>query len=121
MEQQTLIEMYLADEAKLYQDWYAGLTQTEESQYTQKVGVIPPLDELKNLCENWIQQRQESIKTQFCEKYSQMRTQFQEQEALLIAGVADSLSLVFVGVPINMVAAATILVSKKHLDRICNC
>jgi hypothetical protein len=40
---------------------------------------------------------------------------------MLIAGVADSLSVVFVGVPINLVAVATILVSEKHLDRICNC
>ncbi len=48
-----------------------------------------------------------------------MRKQFQNQEALLIAGVADSLS--FVGIPINILALATILVSEKHLDRICNC
>ncbi len=101
--------------------WYTGLTQTEDSQYTQKVGFIPPLDELKKMCLNWIKQQQESIKTNFCKKYSQMRKQFQNQETLLIAGVADSLSVVFVGVPINLVAVATILVSEKHLDRICNC
>jgi hypothetical protein len=121
MEQHALIEMYLADKTKLYQDWYTGLTQTEENQYTQKVGVIPPLDELKKMSLNWIKQQQESIKTKFCEKYCQTRQQFQNQETLLIAGVADSLSVVFVGVPINLVAVATILVSEKHLDRICNC
>ncbi len=43
MEQHALIEMYLADEAKCYEDWYTGLTQTEGSQYAQKVRAIPPL------------------------------------------------------------------------------
>jgi hypothetical protein len=83
MEKQALIEMYLADETKRYQDWYTGLTQTEDSQYTQKVGFIPPLDELKKMCLNWIEQQQESIKTNFCDKYCQMRKQFQNQETLL--------------------------------------
>jgi len=121
MEQQALIETYLVDETKLYQDWYTGLIQTKDSQYTQKVGFIPPLAELRKMCEDWIGQKQESIKTNFCAKYSQMRKQFQNQETLLIAGVADGLSVVLVGVPINVVAVATILVSEKHLDRICNC
>ncbi len=49
---QQQIEAYLADETKLYQDWYVGLTQTEDNKYTKKVGVIPPLDELKKMCEN---------------------------------------------------------------------
>ena len=121
MEQHALIELYLADEAKLYQDWYTALTQTEGTEYTQKVAVIPPLAELKKLCFNWIEQQQASLKTPFCEKYAQIRKQFQNQETLLIAGVADSLSVVFTGMPINLLAVATILVSKKHLDQICNC
>jgi len=43
MEQHALIEMYLADEAKCYEDWYTALTQTEGSQYAQKVRAIPPM------------------------------------------------------------------------------
>ncbi|MBE9562121.1 MAG: hypothetical protein IMF12_04575 [Proteobacteria bacterium] len=119
--QQLQIEIYLSDETKLYQDWYTGLTQTENSEYTKKVRVIPPLDELKKLYEDWIKQQQEVIKIKFCKKYFQMRKQFQNQETLLIAGVADSLSSVFVGFPINLIAVATILVSEKYLDRICDC
>ncbi|HIE00605.1 MAG TPA: hypothetical protein EYP59_10000 [Thiotrichaceae bacterium] len=121
MEQHALIEMYLADEAKCYEDWYTALTQTESSQYAQKVRAIPPLDDLKKLCLNWIKQQQASITNQFCEKYAQIRKQFQNQETLLIAGVADSLSVVFTGVPINLLAVATILVSEKHLDQMCKC
>ncbi len=121
-EQQALIETYLADETKLYQDWYSGLTQTEDNQYTQKVGsIIPPVDELKKMCLNWIKQQQETLKSESCGKYCQIRQQFQNQETLLIAGVADGLSVVFVGIPINVIAVATILVSEKHLDKICNC
>jgi hypothetical protein len=121
MEQQVLIEMYLADETKLYEAWYTGLTQTEDSEYTQKVSVIPPLEELKKLCLNWIQQQQAALKPKFCEKYRHLRKEFQHQETLLIAGVADSLSVVFTGLPINLLAVATILVSEKHLDQMCNC
>ena len=105
----------------MYQDWYTGITQTEEAQYTKQVGSIPPLPEIKKLCEGWITQQKSALKAKLCEPYCQKRQQFQNQEALLIAAVADALSIILVGIPINVVAVAVILVTEKHLDQFCDC
>ena len=46
------VEEYLSNPTKLYQDLYTGFNQieTEEEQYTVKVGVpIPPFDKIKAL------------------------------------------------------------------------
>jgi hypothetical protein len=69
-ETEAKINEYLADETKLYQDWYLGLSQTEDSQYTQEVGVLPKLSELQKMCENWIKQQ-----TPFIKESLMLRTQ----------------------------------------------
>jgi hypothetical protein len=120
-ETEAKINEYLADETKLYQDWYLGLSQTEDSQYTQEVGVLPKLSELQKMCENWIKQQTPFIKENLCPPYCQKRQQYQDQEVWLIAMVADILTFTFSGVPINSVAVAVILVTTKHLDKLCNC
>jgi hypothetical protein len=120
-ETETKINEYLSDETKLYQDWYVGLTQTEEAQYTKEVGVIPALPELKKMCEGWINQQTPVLKAKFCESYCKKRQQFQEQETWLIAAVADILTVTFTGMPMNCVAVSVILVTTKRLDRFCEC
>ena len=118
---ESQIKVYLADETLLYCDWYQGLTQTDEDQYTQQVGVMPELPALKEMCENWIKQQKPVFKEKLCEPYCQKKQQFQEQKTLLIASVADILTVTFTGIPINFVAVAVILVTKKHLDKLCKC
>lgn len=120
-ETEIKINEYLADETKLYQDWYLGLTGAGETQYTKEVGVIPKLSELKQLCNKWIQQQTPVFQEKLCEFYCQNRQFSQKQETLLIAGVADVLTVVFAGVPINFTAVAVILVTKNHLDNLCHC
>ena len=120
-ETEAKINEYLADETKLYQDWYLGLCNTEDSQYTQEVGVLPTLSELEKMCENWIKQQAPFIKKNFCPPYCQKLQQYQNQEVWLIAMVADILTVTFAGVPVNFVAVAVILVTKKHLDKLCDC
>jgi nitrate/nitrite-specific signal transduction histidine kinase len=115
------INQYLFDETKLYQDWYTSLTQTEDSQYTKQVGVVPKLSELQKLCEGWINQQTPVLKAKVCEQYHQKLQQFNEQEeALLIAALADILTIIFAGMPVNCVAVAVILVTKNYLKRICD-
>ncbi len=120
-ETELKINEYLADETKLYQDWYTGLTQTEDSQYTKEVGVIPKLPELKKMCEGWIKQQTPILKEKLCPPHCQKRQEYQEQETWLIAAVADILTITFTGMPMNCVAVSVILVTTKRLDRFCEC
>jgi hypothetical protein len=119
---ESQINEYLSDDTKLYQDWYTAVTQakTESKQYTTQVGVIPDVDELKRLFEKWFRKQRETLK-KLCVEYCQKREQIKEHESLLIAGVADVLTVVFVGTPVNVAAIATILVVGKYLDRLCDC
>jgi len=118
---ETKINEYLADETKLYQDWYAGLTQTEESQYATEVGVDLKLPALKEMYEGWFKQQMPVFKQKLCPPYCQKRQEYQNQETLLIAALADILSVTLTGIPINSVAAAAILVATKRLDNLCEC
>jgi len=117
------IDDYLSNEDKLYQDWYTGLFETsKDAQYTSEVGIIPDFDELKQFFEEWFNNQTEKLK-KLCVDYDycQKRQQQNNQQTLLIAGVADSLTTILVGIPVNFVAVATILVSGKFLDRLCDC
>jgi hypothetical protein len=119
-EKELQIEIYLSNEDKLYQDWYTGLFETsEDAPYTTEVGIIPEREELKRFFEKWFNNQKEKLK-KLCVDYCQKRSQ-QNQQTLLIASVADSLSFVVVGFPVNIVATATILVAGKFLDRLCDC
>ena len=118
---ETKINEYLSDEAKLYQDWYTGLIQTEEAQYTKEVRVKLKLPALKKMCEDWIEQQTPIIKEKFCPPYCQKRQEYQDQETWLIAAAADLLTVTFIGVPINCVAVSVILVTTKQLDKLCDC
>jgi hypothetical protein len=117
----TKINEYLSDETKLYQDWYTGLTQTEEGQYTKEVGVELKLPALKEMYEGWVKQQLPVFKEKLCPPYCKKRQEYQAQETLLIAALADILTFTFTGMPINSVAAAVILVTTKRLDKLCEC
>jgi len=116
---ETQINEYLADETKLYQDWYTGLI--EEGQYTKEVGVDLNLPALKKMYEGWFKQQLPVFKQNLCPPYCQKRQEYQNQETLLIAALADILAITFTGMPINSVAAAVILVATKRLDKLCEC
>jgi hypothetical protein len=120
-ETEIKINEYLADEAKLYQDWYTGLIKTEDTKYTKEVGILPELPALKEMFEGWIKQQAPILKAQLCDWYCQKRQEYQDQETWLIAAMADILTITFTGVPINSVAAAVILVTTKRLDQFCEC
>lgn len=111
------INQYLSDETKLYQDWYTGLTQTEDSQYTKQVGVVPKLEELQKLFDGWINQHLPILKENLCIKLQQLEG---DEESKLIATVADVLTVIFPGIPMNRIAISVILVTKKYLKRICD-
>lgn len=111
------INQYLSDETKLYQDWYTGLTQTEDSQYTKQVGVVPKLEELQKLFDGWINQHLPILKENLCIKLQQLEG---DEESKLIATVADVLTVIFPGIPMNRIAISVILVTKNYLKRICD-
>jgi len=117
----STIEEYLADETKRYQAWYTELTQSGDSQYTTPVSVLPELSELKQLFETWIKQKESMIASKVCETYCMKKHELNDKKTLLIAAIADSLSFAFTGIPINVIAVVTILVTENYLDRICEC
>jgi hypothetical protein len=112
------INAYLSDETKLYQDWYTTLAQTGA---TKQISTLPPLSELKQVFEQWLEQQKSIFTAKLCGEYCQKRQQLQEQESLLIAAVADILTVALIGMPVNSVAVAVILVTKKRLDKFCDC
>jgi hypothetical protein len=113
---ETKIENYLSDESKTYQDWYTGLNQEE---HTTKVGVIPDADELKILFEQWFNQYKNALK-KICDGYCQVRQKLQNKKPLLIAALADLLTTALGGIPVNVAATATILITEGFLDSLCN-
>ncbi len=113
------IREYLADETKPYRDLPTGLIQIEGIQDTKKNGFVPKLPQLKDMFENWIKQQTPTIKKKLCSLYRQRRQEYQDQDILLIAGLADGLSVTFALMPVNVLAVAVILVTTKCLDRLC--
>lgn len=119
---QEQITLYLSDEEKTYQDWYMALTQAQNSQYTQQVGVIPPLSKLKELFTQWITPQQMVLKQGICLTFCEYAQQADKQ-TILIGIIADALATQFAGmpVPVNTTAVAVILVSEDYLAQWCDC
>jgi hypothetical protein len=115
---ESKIQSYLSDETQLYQDWYTGLNPDKGEQYATPVRVDPDSEKFKKLFEKWFRQQRDNL-NKLCDKYCEKRQQFTHQEPLLIAAVADGLTAIFVGVPMNVAATATILSGEKFLDRLC--
>ena len=111
-ELESKIQTYLVDEAKLYQDWHSGINPPKKDPYTTPVSVSLEPDVLKKQFEKWFRQQRDKLQ-QLCEVYCEKRQQFSCQEPLLIAAVADSLTAIFVGIPMNVAATATILSGEK--------
>jgi len=117
-ETESKIKAYLSDEDKLYQDWYRGINPVDE-EYASPVSVDQEdLNKFKKWFEKWFRQQRNQLQ-QLCEGYCQKRQELQNQEPLLIAFVADNLATVFMGIPINLLATATILSSERILDNLC--
>jgi len=120
-DQQALIKAYLSDETKLYQDWYQGLNPVKGDPSTVKFASLPSVDAVKQRFEKWVEKHQGWLKQKICVDwgYSRKHEEFQTTEMLIIALTADGLTAAL-PIPTATLAAMTILVMERHLDKMCS-
>jgi len=113
-EQQTLIEAYLSDETKLYQDWYQEISQAKHESYMVPYAISPPsLEEIKQRFKNYFLEKQKFFRQEICIEWDYPRKKEEYSNiALLIAALADY----FVAAGL---ATITVLVLEGYLDRLC--
>lgn len=122
LEQQALIDVYLQDEMKLYQDWYATLQPITADPDTTPFRIRDSLEELKQRFEAWWQasvetdmQRLKALREAVCQWWLARRNE--EKWHILIAFVLDTLA--YLHLP-HSAPVATILVTSGYLDKLCS-
>ena len=120
-----LINLYLADETKLYQDWYASIQPLPPDPDTTRFGINESLAELKQRFIQWWQhsvetdsQRLQLLKDKLCKKWLALKGH--ESAPVLIALVSDALATLNLPYLPNPLPAATILVTSDiFLTHLC--
>ena len=114
------IKAYLSDETKRYQDWYQGLTPSGDPNTVQFSSGSSSIEGLKQRFQKWVEKHQAWLKQKICIEwgYSRKHQEFQTTEMLIIALTADGLTAAL-PIPTATLAAMTILVAERHLDKIC--
>ena len=114
------IEVYLSDlsnEEKLFNDWYHGLNQPDTDPDIIPVSTLPPLWGIKKMFDEWFDNYIKPLKPKICEL-----NELFSQEVItvgLIATIADLLGSFLVGIPVNLSAATTILLTKGYIQNLC--
>jgi len=119
-EQEALIKAYLSDESKLYQDWYHGLNPQTPDPSTVPFASLPSVGAVKQRFQKWVEKNHAWLKQKICVEwgYSRKHEKFQTQEMLIIALTADGLTAAL-PIPSATLAAMSILVAERHLDKMC--
>lgn len=124
-----LINLYLTNETKLYQDWYASIQPLPTDPDTTQFGINESLEELKQRFIRWWQhsvetdsQRLQLLKDKLCKTWLTLKAH--ESAPVLIALVSDALATLNLPYLPNPLPAATILVTSgiflTHLCAECN-
>jgi hypothetical protein len=89
--QQALLETYLSDSTKLYEDWYKSINQPEEDSETVPYGFLPSKDEIKERFDNWFGEKEEFLRRKICQEwdYPSKRAKYQTKQLLIIGLVMD--------------------------------
>lgn len=133
MNTEDKITTYLADETKLYQDWYQLLINNSQESELQPIGFFPSLEELKAMVQKWWLQLCEKnrvlVKTLFCKTplrsgetaciwWKRIREFSHESRDLIIAIIVD-LALARLFHPSHIEVAVTVIVTNHLLDILC--
>jgi len=117
-----LINLYLADETKLYQDWYASVQPQPSDPDTTQFGINESLEELKQRFINWWQdstkkdsQRLQLLKETLCQKWLALKDH--ESAPILIALVSDTLATS--DLPHSLPVATILVTSGIFLTQLC--
>jgi len=120
-----LINLYLTDETKLYQDWYASIQPQPADPDTTPFGIKESLDELKQRFIQWLQnsiekdsQRLQLLKDQLCKKWLVLKEH--ESASVLVKLVSDVLvKLKLPYLPNPLPVAAILVLSDVFLTDLC--
>jgi len=117
-----LINVYLADETKLYQDWYASIQPRPADPDTTPFGINESLEELKQRFVKWWQdsiekdsQRLQLLKETLCQKWLALKDH--ESAPILIALVSDTLATS--DLPHSIPVATILVTSGIFLTQLC--
>lgn len=117
-----LINLYLADETKLYQDWYASIQPRPADPDTTRFGINESLEELKQRFVKWWQesiekdsQRLQLLKDTLCKKWLALKDH--ESAPILIAIVSDALTNS--DLPHSLPVATILVTSGIFLTQLC--
>ncbi|MFK5968538.1 MAG: hypothetical protein QM487_00190 [Candidatus Marithrix sp.] len=108
MEQQALITMYLADETKLYQDWFAIYnSQTAEQQ---------SLESLKKRFNIWFDSQKKALQNIIC---NELGDEFTDKITLIKTIATDYLQVTYDFSADSTLIISTILVIDGYLEILC--
>lgn len=120
--QQALIDSYLNDELKLYQDWYQEVYAPETDSETVAFAPSFSLETLKKRFKQWFQNQKQMLRHKICEEwgYSNKKGSFENQKAIIIAISMDCLAVALSLPTTNTITISTILVVDGYLDQLCS-
>ncbi|MDM8566486.1 hypothetical protein QUF74_12655 [Candidatus Halobeggiatoa sp. HSG11] len=115
---QQQIEIYLADENKLYQEWFAIYNQPIDGE-TVKFSEKPSLESLKERFATWFDSQEKALRKIICEEWGYNKKTFENKLALITAIAIDCLVVTYELSTANTITIATILVVDGYLERLC--
>jgi len=115
------VEAYLADETKLYQDWYRSVSPIEDDPDTILFAESPSQESLKQRFRRWFDANKAELREGICVKwnYPEKRENFKDKKLLIIAILVDVLAGFLFLPSTNTMTMIVILVSDGYLDKLC--
>ncbi|MDM8564049.1 hypothetical protein QUF74_00175 [Candidatus Halobeggiatoa sp. HSG11] len=118
---QQQIETYLADETKLYQEWFAIYNPPIDGVDGEivKFAETESLDSLKKRFATWFDSQEKALRKIICEEWGYNKKTFENKLALITAIAIDCLVVTYELSTANTITIATILVADGYLERLC--
>ncbi|OQW92679.1 MAG: hypothetical protein BWK78_00965 [Thiotrichaceae bacterium IS1] len=118
---EAMIATILANQTKMYQEWYKATYQLDADTSIHQVGYLPELGSLKKRFKYWFNQdEQRPLKQKICQIWLQLRQtqEFDKKRDLIVAMAVDITLTPFIH-PYHTVVIVTILVTEGLLDKLC--
>ncbi|MBE9562119.1 MAG: hypothetical protein IMF12_04565 [Proteobacteria bacterium] len=114
------LETYLADEVKLYHDWFA-IYHPDIDTKTTKSNEFPSVEVLKKRFEIWFESQEKSLRKMICNEWDYQCKQktFDNKIELIKAIAIDCLAVTYGFSTDNTLTIATILVVDGYMERLC--
>ncbi len=116
---QRKIEEYLADEDKLFGDWYRGLGQPDYDPDMIPVGTSLKTEKIKKIFEDWFQGNKKTLKAGICNDWHGLMKNDMVLHSM-IAILAQTIETLHFQVPVHGIAVAAILLTKGYIEQLCS-